>query len=116
MKLSSIEAMPRIILCLYILCSSIFFCGCGNDDAELVNLWVTGNEATEYGSVIEIGRFRNREQSGGGDGTVVIEFSYPYDDINTINELKFGIECGASYENGNLIWGIGHDEIVVEIK
>ncbi|MCT4687112.1 hypothetical protein [Vallitalea sp.] len=203
MKLSVMKVMPRIIICLYIMCSFIFFSGCRNGDADfsnntnfsqlygnsdfsvvldesetsangsiliyekeqnilgikivalvsidatdwggiafqipngcylddmlctypddletinnvdLIDFWVTGNEDVEYGSAIEIGRSRNQEQSEGGDGTVVIDFSYPYDDINTINELKFGIECGASYENGNIIWGIGYDEIVVEIN
>lgn len=86
------------------------------NNVDVVDFWVTGSEDIKYGSVIEIGRFRNYEQSGGGNGTVVIDFSYPYDDINTISELSFGVECGASYENGNIIWGIGYDEIVVEVN
>lgn len=81
-----------------------------------VNIWTTGSDGSDYSVAIEIGRSRSRENTGGGEGTVVIDLSYSYDDINDVNELPFGIECGASDEDGSVVWGKAHEEIVVEVN
>ncbi|MBR5701500.1 MAG: M56 family metallopeptidase, partial [Oscillospiraceae bacterium] len=78
-----------------------------------VNVWTTEAENEKYTTMIEIGRDRSRNNSGGGTGTVVIEASCPWDGSAPIRSLAFGIECGAEEKDGYGIMGVEHREIVV---
>jgi len=94
----------------------------GNGEADAgdqpVELWTTAGENVRYATAIEIGRSHSQVSRGGGSGTVVIEASYPCApaERTELSALRFGIECGAEIRNGNVIWGVEHDEIPVSLE
>ena len=94
----------------------------GDGEAEAgddpVVLWTTVSENVKYSTAIEIGRSRSQISRGGGSGTVVIEASYPCGsgEKAELSALRFGIECGGEIRNGNVVWGVDHDEIPVSLE
>lgn len=85
-------------------------------DDSLVNVWTTEAENEKYTTMIEIGRDRSRNISGGGTGTVVIEASCPWNSRDPVRSLTFGVDCGAEERDGSVIMGVEYREIVVEIR
>lgn len=83
-----------------------------------IEVWYSGSDDGEFDTVIEIGRSRDFKSTGGGSGTVVIDASYVCgnEQKNIASSLKFSVECGARLENGNIIWGDEHNEILVAIE
>ena len=83
-----------------------------------VTWWSSESDNSEYHLAVEIGRNRYFNPSGGGNGTVIIDASFACGNKNNsvVSPLKFAVECGASVENGYVIWGAEHDNIVVDIK
>ena len=85
-------------------------------DDSPVNVWTTAAENEEYTTLIEIGRDRSRNISGGGTGTVVIEASCPWNSRDPVRSPTFGVDCGAEERDGSVIMGVEYREIVVEIR
>lgn len=88
------------------------------DRDSQVELWSTASENVQFCTTIEIGRSRSYKPTGGGNGTVLIDATFICDKESkkTVNALKFGVECGADFENGNVLMGIAGEEILVDIK
>ena len=81
-----------------------------------VNVWTTASDIEKYTTLIEIGRDRSQIPSGGGEGKVVIEASYPRENGEEAYALPFGVECGAEVKNGYVTMGADYCEIIVEIR
>lgn len=79
-----------------------------------VEMWETESDHEEFCLAIEIGRSRVFQPTG-GDGTFIMDASYRCDSTKDMSALKFAVECGASQKNGNIIWGIEHCDILVDI-
>ena len=80
-----------------------------------VEVWATESDHEEFCTAIEIGRSRAFQPTGGGDGALIIDASYRCDSTKDMRVLKFAAECGVSQKNGNIIWGIEHCDILVDI-
>lgn len=83
-----------------------------------VTWWSSESDNGEYHLAVEIGRNRYYKPSGGGRGTVIVDASFAYGEKsnNEVISLKFSVECGASVENGYVIWGVEHENILVDIR
>lgn len=81
-----------------------------------VELLTTESIDNEYCIAIEVGRNRNFQPLGGGTSTLIIDASYVCINEKDISALKFAIECGASQKNGNVIWGVEFDDVLVDIN
>ncbi len=81
-----------------------------------IEVWETASDHVEFCSVIEIGRARDLNATGGGTAVLVINASYECEDEDAVRALKFAVGCGASQEDGHVIWGAEHSEILVEIE
>lgn len=83
-----------------------------------VTWWSSKSDNSEYHLAVEIGRNRYFKPSGGGNGTVIIDASFACGNKSNsvVSPLKFAVECGACFENGNVIWGVEHDIILVDIR
>lgn len=83
---------------------------------SVVDIWRTDSGDTEYTTGIEIGRSREFIARG-GKGIVIIEatLNKVAGDKDLPEGLHFAIECGGKLDGDKVIWGIGHDEITVNI-
>lgn len=81
-----------------------------------VEVWETASDHVEFSSVIEVGRARDLNAAGGGAAVLVIDASYECEDEDAVRALKFAAGCGAGQEDGYVVWGVEHSEILVEIE
>ena len=85
------------------------------DNVSYFEIWNTGNTDGRYTLGVEVGRSHEYIPVGGGNGIIIIDALF-HGDLDKGKELRFAVECGATYEDGTIIWGIDDDEVVVEIS
>lgn len=83
--------------------------------SHILKYWNTGNTDGRYTLGVEVGRSHEYIPVGGGNGIIIIDALF-HGDLDKGKELRFAVECGATYEDGTIIWGIDDDEVVVEIS
>ena len=80
-------------------------------EEDSIVLWSAVGDDLKYTTTIEIGRSREYIPTGGGEGTIVIECNIR--DDKKVAELVFGIEASAVKDNGVVIMGLIHDELLI---
>ncbi len=84
------------------------------DTDSLINILTTESTNEKYAMVIEIGRDRAFKATP-GKGTITIDATCKISK-DSDGAFTFGVECGASNENGTTIMGVSHEDVTVALN
>lgn len=85
----------------------------GSNPTDYVSTWTTSGEESPWRAMVEVGRNRSYEPTGGGTGIIVIDL---IPDKKATTQSTLGIEVGSNEEDGKKIMGTDSIEVPISIN